>query len=32
MDPNWPNIFEAAATKIKESLDSNYIAIHLIGA
>lgn len=31
-DPNWPNIFETEATKIKQALGNNCIAIHHVGS
>lgn len=31
-DPNWPTIYEAEATKIKQALGNNCIAIHHVGS
>ncbi len=31
-NPDWPDIFEAEATKIKTALDGNCVAIHPIGS
>ncbi|HCJ1102230.1 TPA: GNAT family N-acetyltransferase [Legionella pneumophila] len=31
-DPNWPNIFETEAAKIKQALGNNCIAIHHVGS
>jgi GrpB-like predicted nucleotidyltransferase (UPF0157 family) len=31
-DPNWPTIFETEATKIKQALGNNCIAIHHVGS
>jgi GrpB-like predicted nucleotidyltransferase (UPF0157 family) len=31
-DPNWPHIFDAEATLIKDALQDNFLAIHHIGS